>query len=628
VNGANIASSGIDNNDGTWWQASSSADPQRYVVDFGVPVNVNVFRILTLMTSATFNVDYGSDGTTWTTAWTATGAQTPGHIPPCRQFFPNPNCTVGRKHLWRLSVTLNESNLTTQIAALEMRGVAGGPNKINIATDKFWVNGGPTGGTSPEKMFDGNAATHWDTANANGGIFIWEVPGSVDIVELVMQASVIPSRAPKSFTLAYSADGIVWITVITVTNGANWTAGEIRTYTNTGTSYDLVGGKGDRTGLVTITGTTTVGAGNHAMLANGTYNNEYWWSGGSSGTMRADFGVGASKVCDEYSWNQDVGVSHGVWKAGGSNDGVTVTLFPETFNLGDVNGTDIIPFTNSTGYRYYHLVQQSGSYVSTPYIREWEFKLKDAGVPVPLPAGPLDGLAPTFAASMSRYLLKTFGTGPRHAAVVPEVSAWYDQTGVSRHYINNTSGARPIVAAAGPNSRLCLDFDGVNDRLNGVAWQTLVTSTAKFVIVSAILDTISVATDLTFFSGGHWLWGDDGGIVMLNASVDASTKKVYAAQYYGGPSSQKVGTAVTEGTVYVFTLRHESGTWYLGVNGVEASTPGSTTYTGSNNATSVGGHASVFLDGKIFELATFNVVPSAPQRAALIADFMAHVGAV
>lgn len=39
---------------------------------------------------------------------------------------------------------------------------------------------------------------------------------------------------------------------------------------------------------------------------------------------------------------------------------------------------------------------------------------------------------------------------------------------------------------------------------------------------------------------------------------------------------------------------------------------------------SVGG----YLDRKIFELATFSTVPSAPERDTVIADFMAHIGAV
>jgi hypothetical protein len=144
------------------------------------------------------------------------------------------------------------------------------------------------------------------------------------------------------------------------------------------TSYANPGGSGDRTASITITATPTQ-SGSNTILINGAIDNGYFWNDTSSGnTVVFDFGVGASKIIDEFTWYQDVGVNHGTWVFGGSNDNVSYTEFPESFLLGNVNGADVEPVTNSTGYRYYRLRQISGNVTSTPWIREVTFKIADA----------------------------------------------------------------------------------------------------------------------------------------------------------------------------------------------------------------------------------------------------------
>jgi hypothetical protein len=72
---------------------------------------VNVVRVKgrsARFTRRTFTVDYSSDGSTWTTGWTVTGADdstyTDTPLP-----YPNPAATGGLKPLWRINVTATES---------------------------------------------------------------------------------------------------------------------------------------------------------------------------------------------------------------------------------------------------------------------------------------------------------------------------------------------------------------------------------------------------------------------------------------------------------------------------------------------------------------------------------------
>jgi hypothetical protein len=145
------------------------------------------------------------------------------------------------------------------------------------------------------------------------------------------------------------------------------------------TSYANAGGTGDRTASITITTDVTPGGGTTANLINGdTADNVYWWAGGqSSRSMRFDFGSGASKVIDEFKWYQSGAFNQGTWKLGGSNDGSTITDFPETFLLGNAT-TQTNAVTNSTGYRYYHLRQTAGFTQGVPWVYEAEFKIADA----------------------------------------------------------------------------------------------------------------------------------------------------------------------------------------------------------------------------------------------------------
>lgn len=143
-------------------------------------------------------------------------------------------------------------------------------------------------------------------------------------------------------------------------------------------SYSNPGGMGNRTATITVTTNVVAGGGVASMLLNGTYGNEYYWNAGqSSRTMTFDFGVGASKIINEFKWYQNNPADHGSWVFGGSNNDSSYTEFPETFTLGGAGSPYVttIPVTNTTGYRYYRLRQTSGVTSLSPYLTEIEFKI-------------------------------------------------------------------------------------------------------------------------------------------------------------------------------------------------------------------------------------------------------------
>jgi hypothetical protein len=143
-----------------------------------------------------------------------------------------------------------------------------------------------------------------------------------------------------------------------------------------GTSYANPGGSGNRTATITMSGTANW-AGTANTILDGAQGNGTWFGNGQSGiTIIFDFGVGASKTISEFKWYQDMATSQGTWKIAGSNDGLTTTDIASGFTLGS-SATTTVTVGGTVGYRYYHLIQTSGTTSSANYVREIEFKIKD-----------------------------------------------------------------------------------------------------------------------------------------------------------------------------------------------------------------------------------------------------------
>jgi hypothetical protein len=205
------------------------------------------------------------------------------------------------------------------------------------------------------------------------------------------------------------------------------------------------------------------------------------------------------------------------------------------------------------------------------------------------------------------------------------VSQLSDQTGDARHFIA-TAGLRPVLTTAGPNSRLCADFDGVDDFMDtSLDLSEFVTAAAKYIVVSIIIDAVTLTSANAF--SNHCIIGDAGqkcGIYI--ASNGAGGAYVYGFNW-DGTSDQPVAT-VALGEPLVISLRHDLGTLYVRVNnGAEwsAASGNTTDLTGDLRVgfSATGTAASI----KLFEVATFSCVPPEGTRNAIEQDMMLWVGA-
>lgn len=158
-----------------------------------------------------------------------------------------------------------------------------------------------------------------------------------------------------------------------------------------GTSYDNVGGQGNRAslGIITTTATGTLSnAGTEALLLNGSYFDPTSGSSGSAVSGKnIRFQFPSPVIIDEISFDLGAG-SNGDWKVQGSNDGSTWADLSASFLFSTPTGTGssggsthatrtnqlVIPLTSTYAWTYYQLVGISGT-PGAVYLNEMEFKI-------------------------------------------------------------------------------------------------------------------------------------------------------------------------------------------------------------------------------------------------------------
>lgn len=97
----------------------------------------------------------------------------------------------------------------------------------------------------------------------------------------------------------------------------------------------------------------------------------YWVGGNTSGVVVFDFGV--SVILTGIGFVQDNATAQGTFQAAGSPDNITYTNLGSPGAWGG-NKVSVIPFTNTTPYRYYRVSQTAGSTSSSPYQRQFIFR--------------------------------------------------------------------------------------------------------------------------------------------------------------------------------------------------------------------------------------------------------------
>jgi hypothetical protein len=146
------------------------------------------------------------------------------------------------------------------------------------------------------------------------------------------------------------------------------------------TRYSNKGGIGDRRTSIVETSTATFQSGAVADLIDGSFGGTAIFDAGQSGReLKWDFGAGTRRIIDEAIWyQQSPSVSHGTWKMQGSNNDSDWADIGGTFDLGGLATTaQIIPtmYGNTTGYRYYRMLQTAGTTSNSIFVEEIEFRI-------------------------------------------------------------------------------------------------------------------------------------------------------------------------------------------------------------------------------------------------------------
>lgn len=146
------------------------------------------------------------------------------------------------KLFWRFNITASRTQdvYPTTVLEAEMRSVIGGADLCVGGT----ASASSQEGTYPaSKAFDGLVGSEDVWVPLPGALPQWlryNLPSAAEIVEVMLQAATTTTRAaraPQSFDVQWSTDGVVWTTAFTVIGTPAWGTSESRTFTAQGDPY-------------------------------------------------------------------------------------------------------------------------------------------------------------------------------------------------------------------------------------------------------------------------------------------------------------------------------------------------------------------------------------------------------
>jgi hypothetical protein len=210
------------------------------------------------------------------------------------------------------------------------------------------------------------------------------------------------------------------------------------------TSYSNPLGTGDRRTALAVTASSgLMGGGSDPIFwVDGSFSPSAWMAAGNTAAWIV-FDFATPYVVDEVTWYQNTTTTHGTWKIQGSNNNSTWTDLSSTFTLGYASGTSAVyPFSNSTAYRYYRLLQTGGSTQQTSYTTEVEFKIAvNSG-----------------ASNPSTSYANTGGTGSRTGIITATSSTGTFTSGDATKLINGSTSPEAFFPAGKTDATITFDF--------------------------------------------------------------------------------------------------------------------------------------------------------------------------
>ncbi|WZO98344.1 discoidin domain-containing protein [Isosphaeraceae bacterium EP7] len=289
-------------------------------------------------------------------------------------------------------------------------------------------------GEGRASAFDNKASTKW--LDFSGVSWLqYQFAGNTSYVidqysiTSASDTSSYPGRAPKSWSLKGSNDGVSWTTLDTQTNQANTSSLGTRTYSfSNATAYRIyrldniasngdsiiqlaevrlrgpssvpvaTGVRVDRTAVpdivVSARGDNGTGEGRAKALDNNA--STKWLDFSGSSWLQYQFAGASAYVIDQYTLTSASDTSSypgrapKSWSLKGSNDGVSWTTLDTQTNQANTSslGTRTYSFSNATAYRIYRLDNIASNGDSIIQLAEFRLFGPSDGAQVVIPAGP------------------------------------------------------------------------------------------------------------------------------------------------------------------------------------------------------------------------------------------------
>lgn len=263
VYGGAGAAGAFDNSMTTYWMQNTTGDKWIGYI-FPDPVAITSF-MLTYRTAATYYgrdgvVEYSDDGTTWFVAWQFSGftyqtnvvnqktsthpryRKAYGYLKqledvaitgtPSHGQYLTFDSTLGKwapttliedesaktHRLWRLAIVATGGGAQVELAEVEFRSVPGTPES-HTGGQALAANG------IADSAFDGNNLSSWSSAIIAGNFIGYDFVSPKLVNEIRVRGPATVNRAPVSFRVEYSDDGLSWNVASRIVD-KTWTANE------------------------------------------------------------------------------------------------------------------------------------------------------------------------------------------------------------------------------------------------------------------------------------------------------------------------------------------------------------------------------------------------------------------
>lgn len=238
-----VAANAFDNNATTRWAMNNGSNWVKY--DFGAGNDKDIVEIALIgaqsepsLSPKNFTIQYSDDNAAWSTWLTVTNLTS--WYAGERKIFNSSGETADTSiassaRYWRLVIQAIASS-PAQVGELELHETAGGADVTGSGTA---INGsGFLSGHGADKAFDNDPLNQWEygfTDTTPHAWFAYDFGTNKNIVEIAITAYDNASRAPTSFTIQRSDDGIRWASPdITISSLSAWAAGQTRYFQSSG----------------------------------------------------------------------------------------------------------------------------------------------------------------------------------------------------------------------------------------------------------------------------------------------------------------------------------------------------------------------------------------------------------